>query len=421
MDVKASDIIESAVTRRSFLAGLAILGVGLATGCSSSDEQSGGGGGNDGGVRLRSAIAEWGSGSFDPILIAASSAWEVLTPIYDSVLHIDTDGNYAPGVAESWEFTPDNRGVTFKIRKGMKFHNGDELTANDVKFSLVRWYDPALQALALPVFDFYVEDPQRDITVVDDYTLQVKTSGPADIFIQTISLQQTGDGYVIPQKYVEEDYERFLKNPVGTGPFKFQQLNAGESVVYAKNPEPHPYRATPAFEELEIILVPEESTRMSMLETGAADITSISPENVEAVKGIEGCQVGEAPVTIQQHLFFQGTWAGRDEAGPIADPRVREALSLAINRQEVVDQVLAGYGQPVQGNVPGEFFPGMGELDIDEFPGELYDIDRAKALLAEAGVSGSDINLPIWAFDMSAPRGFTRSAKSISGTGASSE
>jgi ABC-type transport system substrate-binding protein len=390
------------VNRRSFLVGLSVAGVGLGMGgvlsACASDDGGGGGGGSD---RLRSGIAEWGSGSFDPVLIAASSAWEILTPIYDSVLHLDAQGNFAPGVAESWEFSDDNRQVTFHIRQGMKFHDGSELTASDVKFSLVRWYDPALQALALPVYDFYVGDPENDITVVDDYTLTVATTGPADIFIQTLSLQQTGDAYVLPQKYVEADYEKFLKSPIGTGPFKFKELNAGESVVYEATGEAHPFRESPGFKELEIVLVAEESTRMAMLQTDAIDIISISPESVAGVEEIESCEVGEAPVTIQQHLFFQGAWAGESEAGKLADVRVREALSLAINREEVVETLLAGFGKPVQGNVPGEFFPGMGDLDIDFFPGDMYDVDRAKELLAEAGVGEGDLQIPIWAFDIS--------------------
>lgn len=351
-------------------------------------------------TRLRSVISEWGSGSFDPVLIAASSAWEILTPMYDHLVGIDEEGNVAPGVAESWDVAEDLRSVTFHIREGMTFHNGEELTAEDVEYSLERWYDPELSALALPVFDSYVEDPAEAIEVVDELTLRVDTIGPADIFVQTVSLQQTGDAYIVPMDYIEEEgYDNFLENPVGSGPWQFVEQVAGDSILYERAETEHAFRETPAFAELEIILVSEEATRLAMLETGEGDIVAISPENVQQVEDMGCCRIAEAPSTIQAHLFFQGTWD--EAAGPLSDVRVREALSLAIDRQELVDTFMEGYGTPISGAVPGEFFPGMAGEDAEFFGGELYDPERAAELMAEAGVEPGELNIPIWAFDMS--------------------
>jgi peptide/nickel transport system substrate-binding protein len=385
----------------------------VAAGCSGADSPEAGddpdgestavddGSASDGGTRLRSAISEWGSESFDPVLIAASSAWEILTPMYDSLLHIDLEGNVAPGVAESWEVADDLRSVTFRIREGMQFHNGEDLTAEDVRYSLLRWYDPELNALALPVFDSYIDDPEAAFTVVDDYTLRVDTVGPADIFIENVSLQQVGDAYILPMDYIEDEgYENFLENPVGTGPWQFKEHRQGDSILYERADGEHPYRETPAFEELEIILVPEEATRLAMLETGEVDIIALSPENVERVESMDCCRIGEAENTIQAHMFFQGTWD--EAASPLNDVRVREALSLAIDREELVEQFMHGFGTPIPGAVPGEFFPGMaGGLDFDHFGGDLYDPERAQQLLDEAGVEPGDLHIPIWTFDMS--------------------
>jgi peptide/nickel transport system substrate-binding protein len=292
----------------------------VAAGCSGADSPEAGddpdgestavddGSASDGGTRLRSAISEWGSESFDPVLIAASSAWEILTPMYDSLLHIDLEGKSPPA----------------SRRAGKSPTTCDRSRSGSVRAC----------------------------------------------------------------------------SSTTVSPWQFKEHRQGDSILYERADGEHPYRETPAFEELEIILVPEEATRLAMLETGEVDIIALSPENVERVESMDCCRIGEAESTIQAHMFFQGTWD--EAASPLNDVRVREALSLAIDREELVEQFMHGFGTPIPGAVPGEFFPGMaGGLDFDHFGGDLYDPERAQQLLDEAGVEPGDLHIPIWTFDMS--------------------
>ncbi|MBM2825935.1 MAG: hypothetical protein HW402_1599 [Dehalococcoidales bacterium] len=286
-------------------------------------------------------------------------------------------GQFAPGYLEKWEMSADALSWTLYVRKGIKFHNGDDLTAKDVKFSLERF----MQSGSSQPF---LRRATKSIEIVDDYTVRVYTND-VQIFYDTILSHQEGGGHgqVMPKDYFERvGAEGFQRRPVGSGPFKFVRRIPGDMVEYEAL-DKH-WRTTPEFKKLTLVLMPEETTRVASLKTGEIDFSDIG---LEAAVNLE--QAGFRIVFEEERgptIHLLGAF--EDAAGPIGDIRVRQALSLAINRDEMRKTFFMGKAGP-----PAP--PGIGELsDVNvpwwkEYAAKVYryDPEEAQRLLKEAGYS----------------------------------
>lgn len=329
------------------------------------------------------ALDTLGAQSMDPILETRAPHAHYQAPVFDALVGFDLEkGGVGPGVAERWELSSDGGSWIFYVRKGLKWHNGDPLTAHDVKFSLERTMSPeslASRAAAL----------RRDIErleVLDDHTVRIYTKGTQPYFPEGLSRAVFQEGQLMPKKYIEtQGVENFRKKPVGSGPWKFVRMVPGDRIEYEAVDYPH-WRGTPHFKRLTILLVPEESTRVAMVRTGEAAIGSISPESIKEVKAAK-IRVVTVPGTMQAIYQFWGLYRPEVKGSPLADMRVREALSLAINRQQIIDHVMDG-----QARWPLPFATFRYSVDMDMPRWESwakealrYDPERAKKLLAEAG------------------------------------
>ena len=211
------------------------------------------------------------------------------------------------------------------------------MTAHDVKFSLERTISPesfAGRAAGLR------QDIDR-IEVKDDYTVRVYTNGTLPYFVEGLSRAVFQEGQLMPKKYIETvGVEEFRKKPIGSGPWKFVRMVPGDHIEYEAVDYPH-WRGTPNFKRLTILLIPEESTRVAMVRTRRGGYGSVGPESLKEIKAAK-LRTVTVPGTMQAVYQFYGSYRPEVKGSPITDVRVREALSLAINRQQLIDHVMDG-------------------------------------------------------------------------------
>lgn len=299
--------------------------------------------------------------SLDPHQGKETPAVEVTCQIFDTLVVVDPETNeIKPQIAESWEQTDDLTYV-FKIRQGIKFHDGSELTAEDVKFSL----DRAINSAAVS----YIVDFIDTVTVDDEYTVTVKTKAPYAPALRNLAIPFAA---IVPKAVVEADEDAFILNPVGSGPYQFVEWKQGDHVTLKAFDDY--YAGKPATENLIMKVIPETSQRSIALETGEIDLAyDLAVNDVAKIRDSSELTVYEIPSLTCWYISMNMN------KEPFNNPLVREALSYAIDRQTIIDTINAGSGQPADAIIaPGVF--GYYSTGVRE-----YDPEKAKDLLAEAG------------------------------------
>ncbi len=319
---------------------------------------------------LTVAVADFGNESTDPINVESTWGWAY----YDALLRWDKDGNLSPGVADEW--TLEGNTWTFKIHEGIKFHNGDPLTAYDVKFSLDRFSD---MSQATNPWSFYLSKAynQVETRVVDDYTFQFVQDHPEPSQIIVFAWLR-----ILPKDYYEEvGMDEFRAHPIGSGPWKFVELVSETSITFEANTEYWLPEEIPHFQYYTELQVPELATRIAMLKTGEVDMVAYPDrDQIDALKA-DGFTAFKIGVPGTASLALQGSWYSQEQAGPITDIRVRKALSYAIDRQELCDTLFAGYATP-----GGQFYMYPGSYGWSDALGpDPYDPELAMNLLEQAG------------------------------------
>ncbi|MBI3827275.1 MAG: ABC transporter substrate-binding protein [Candidatus Rokubacteria bacterium] len=329
------------------------------------------------------AIDTLGAQVMDPIADTRAPHAHYHAPVWDSLVGFDLErGGIGPGVAERWERPADGKSWTFYLRRGQRFHNGDPVTAHDVKFSLERTMSPESIASGAAALRRAIER----IEVVDDLTVRVHTRGVIPHFAASLSRAVFMEGSVMPKKYFEKVGEKgFREKPVGSGPWKFVRNVPGDRIEYEAVDYPH-WRGTPQFKRLMLLLVPEQSTRLAMVRTGEASIASLGPEAIKEARA-GGMKIVSVPGTMQAVYQFWGLYRPEAKASPLTDVRVREALSLAIDRQQIIDHVMA---KQAQWPLPFATFRYSSDMDVarwDDWAKTAlrHDPARARKLLADAG------------------------------------
>ena len=309
-----------------------------------------------------------------------TTTWSDLgAPIFDALITQDGNGNYEPGLATDWELAADKKSFTLNLREGVKFHDGSDFNAEDVKFTLEYYASDASNQADKNLLVDYI----ASIDTPDDYTVVINFKEPVAEYEYLLSSNATGAGLILPSDYFEKvGEEEFGKNPVGTGPFVFESYTAGEQITYTKNTEY--WGEQPNYDKLVVKQYTEESTRIAALQAGDIDFAPISGNSVPVVDGVNGIRVEEAPYSTTLGLFLSGTFEETGEATQNAD--VRKALSLAINRQEIVDTIFDG--NATAAGVWG-LFPFTYGYDGSHDEVAEYNPEKAKELLAKAGYPDS--------------------------------
>lgn len=319
----------------------------------------------------------------------------VTSGAYETLVQLSKDGTYQPLLAESWELADDGVTWTFHLREGVQFSGGyGELTASDVVYSL----EQHAQEGSLNGNNGSLRRLFQKLTAVDDYTLEINTGTSQADLLTFLRGNIAGAAYIVSKKQAEEVGEDKLAEVgcAGTGPWEFVEARTNQYWEFKAVPD-H-WRHTPAFESLVLHEIPEEATRVAEFQTGNLDVALMSPDSLAVVDQVEGAKLMTPGVGVDMHLGFYGNyyvedWPGYDPSLPYvssnADPaseewqnaaKVRRALSVAIDRQSIVDNLLGGAGVPA-------VLWGWG-LRQDELPSDIkwdFNPDEAKQLLADAG------------------------------------
>src|SRR5437899_3030437 len=256
----------------------------------------------------------------------------VLYALHDAVVKPMPGQPMAPSLAESWSASEDGLSYDFVLRRGVKFHNGDPVTAEDVKFSFERYRGNSQEMMKSRVAVFEAPDPQH---------VRFKLKEPwADFLVFYASA--SGAGWIVPKNYVEKVGEDgFKKAPIGAGPYKFVSFNPGvELVVEAFDGY---WRKTPNVKRLVFKVIPDETTRLAALKRGEVDIVySIRGELAEELQRTPGLSLKPAVIQGPFWLYFPDQW---DPKSPWHDERVRLAASLAVDRKTINEALTLGYSR----------------------------------------------------------------------------
>jgi peptide/nickel transport system substrate-binding protein len=288
--------------------------------------------------------------SLAPVYFEPAEAPGIVTPfmiyyaLHDALVKPMPGQILAPSLAESWTESPDGLVYEFALRRGARFHNGDPVTAEDVKFSFERYRGVASKSFKARVAAVEVVDPQR---------VRFRLARPWPDFMTFLGTPATGAGWIVPKKYVEKvGDEGFKKAPVGAGPYRFVSFTPGIEVVLEAF-EGY-WRKVPSVKRLVLKSVPEESTRLAMLKRGEADIAySIRGVLAEELKRSPGLTL--KPTYQPWTQWMQFTAEQWDPKSPWADRRVRLAANLALDRAAINQAEFLGLSKITGSIIPLSF------------------------------------------------------------------
>jgi peptide/nickel transport system substrate-binding protein len=312
--------------------------------------------------------------SMDPGFLREAAT--IVDNVFDTLILRDRDMNLVPGLAESWR--PVNPTTwEFKLRRGVKFHNGEPFTARAVKFTIDRVIDPAAKAPTIS----YIRTVQR-VDVVDDHTVHVVTSAPDPLLPTRMSRYPA---YVVPPEYVARvGPEEFGRKPVGTGPYKVASFVKDEQVTLVANDDY--WRGAPAIKRVVWRPIPEATARVAALLAGEVHLVENLP--VDQVPVVERSGAAEVERVANGGLIvYLGV---KMSVPPLDKTKVRQAISLGIDRRAIVESILRGYAS-LTGTQVGPFDFGHVKMEPP-----AHDPARARQLLAEAGYpNGFDIDMQV--------------------------
>jgi peptide/nickel transport system substrate-binding protein len=291
----------------------------------------------------------------------------VLYALHDALVKPMPGNAMAPCLAESWSVSTDGLMYEFVLRQGVRFHNGDLVTADDVKFSFERYRGVSAKML---------KERVRQVLVVDPHRVRFQLKEPWPDFLTFYATPATGAAWIVPRRYLEKvGDEGFKKAPVGAGPYKFVSFAPGVELVMEAYEQY--WRKVPSIKRLALKAVPDEVTRLAMLKRGEADIAyAFRGPVAEDLRRTPGLTLKPVHFYGDQWLLFTEQWNPKSFW---ADRRVRLAVNHAIDRQAINQSVTLGFSRMTGSIIPQDF----------EFygPAPLYSYDsrKAKQLLTEAG------------------------------------
>ena len=305
---------------------------------------------------------------FDP-----STAPPQITPfgmlyaIHDALVRPYPGHKMGPSLAETWQESPDGKTYEFKLRAGLKFHNGDPVTTEDVKFSFERYKGAGAKAL---------HDHVAQVEIVDPRVVRFHLKEPWPDFMTFYGTTATAAGIVVPKNYLAQvGEEGFRKQPIGAGPYRFVGSKPGVEVELEAFPAY--WRRVPSVKTLIMKSVPEATTRAVMVKTGEADIAyALDGPEAEEIKRDPRMQVVASKHASIFWIEFTEQW---DAKSPWHDKRLRRAVNLALDRKRINEAACLGFCPPA-----GVIVPRVMDFAL-QVEAPSYDLGKAKQLLAEAG------------------------------------
>jgi peptide/nickel transport system substrate-binding protein len=291
----------------------------------------------------------------------------ILYAIHDALVRPLPGQRMAPSLAESWTESPNGLTYEFKLRRGLKFHNGDPLTTEDVKFSFDRYKGSGAAEMKARV---------ERVEIVDPLTVRFHLKEPWPDFMTYYGTTATAAGLVVPKKYLTQvGDEGFTKHPIGAGPYKFVSQKPGVEIVLEANPAY--WRHVPHVKRLVMRGIPDGVTRAAVLKTGEADIAfALDGPEAEQIMKDTRLQIVPSKHASITWLEFAEQW---DPKSPWHDKRLRMAVNLSLNRKAINEAACLGFCPPA-----GVIVPRVMDFALQTEP-PPYDPRRARQLLAEAG------------------------------------
>ncbi len=314
-------------------------------------------------------VVEKGPAGLDPHQCSSINSWAHYEQVYESLLRFNYKMEIEPSLATSWD-QPNPLTYIFHLRKGVKFHNGREMTANDVKYSFDRVRNP--KTSVAPIYHQSV----KSIEVLDKYTVKFTMSVPDVDYLRLIAWSRFSG--VVPREVVEKHGD--LKAVTcGTGPFKIKKYVPGDYTVYERNPD-YWAKGLPRVDELILKVIKDETSRLGALRKGIVDIGwMVDAQLADRARKEKNLRVMVTPFTKAARIFLN------HDKFPFNNKKLRQAVSCAIDREAMIKSVLMGYGE-LSACLPPACVPyALPQEEVAKLPFYRRDLELAKRLMSEAG------------------------------------
>ena len=312
--------------------------------------------------------------SFDPARILEISNWQPAWAIYNSLVKFDGDMNVVPDLAKSWEFK-DETTYVFHLHKGIMFHDGNECTADEVKYSIERIKDPKA---ASPGWEKFKEI--QDIIPVDRYTVKIKTKKPFAPLLSYLTNTRTRS-QIVSRKAIEKYGDEFGMHPVGTGPFKFKEWKAGNYVMVERFNN-YFKKGLPYLKQIKFLFIPEVVSGITALQAGDIQaVNTLAPSMVKEIEGTKGIKFFRKEGLNFRFIMFN------NKRPPFDDQKVRLAFAKSINRKDMIKAVLFNEATESRGPIP----PAIKWAYDPTLNIQSYDPKKARELLAQSRYSKQEL------------------------------
>ncbi|MGM0421342.1 MAG: ABC transporter substrate-binding protein [Bacillota bacterium] len=299
----------------------------------------------------------------------------VMKQIYNNLVVIDSNMDIQGDLATSWE-NPDELTWIFNLEEGVMFHNGNEFTAEDVKFTIERLLDPETGSPGA-----WLLEEVEEVEVVDDYTVKIVTGEPFAPLLSNLARYEVS---MLNKEAVEAAGEDYSSQPVGTGPFVFEEHQYGDKVILSTFADY--FRGAASTDGIVYRAIPEDATRVIELESGGLDIMyNLPPQEANRLDENEDLDIIK---TLGQSTLYAGF---NVEVEPLGNRKVRQALNYAVDKTAIVEAVFFGMAEPSYGPLS----PSIWGFDKELSHAYPYDPDKAMELLEEAGYADG-FDLTIW-------------------------
>jgi len=328
--------------------------------------------------------------TLDPHITTDSTSAVIVNEVFGGLVTITPDIEIAPDIAEDWDISPDGKVFTFRLRQDAKFHDGRPVVAEDFRWSLERAADPLTES---PVADLYLGDvigvadklngkaeTIQGLRVIDDHTLELTIDAPKSYFLAKLTYPTA---FVVDRKNVEGNKNSWVFEPNGTGPFRLERYDIGETIILGRNENYH--LGPPFLDEVEFIL--SGGDPMLMYENDEIHVTRLGLADLERVQDPANplrSELATAPPG------FTVSFIGMNlDQPPFDDVKFRQALNYAVNKDEIATTALSDLVVPAIGVIP----PGFPSYNPD-LKGYDYDPEKAKRLLSESRYGADPDSIP---------------------------
>ena len=317
--------------------------------------------------------------SLDAQITASGDSQRYAMQIFDTLYGFDTKGNIIPRMAEAYKISPDGLVYTFTLRKGIKFHNGDAFTSEDVKFSIERIIDPVSKSTRRPFFANVV----AAVETPSPTSVVIKLKQPDGAFMNKVA----GFLFIVGKNYTSKlpTVEAFASAPIGTGPYRVKDNKIGQYLELERFEDF--YGTPPGIKNLTFRYIPEPASRVNAILAGEVDIAAMVPlPDVERLRKDAALNVITNPVSSPMHVRLYSNVPGT----PLAKVEVRKALNHAVDANAIIKGVFHGVGAPMATFI-SRYFPYGSSPDLAPY---AYDPAKARELLRQAGFpNGFEIEL----------------------------